>query len=335
MPNVNIRAASASGSGSTTAPTIQIKSLSLLLLDVAMCLISESIRIQQSYDENSPNDEKNIQRSNYRAYVIGALFASVAFLDAAINEVFLDAAECLPKKYRKNAVMKNGKRKKCVSNLKILDSEVSSYRKDNLSPTIVKNMAQLWLQQVEYKSWIKQNAKFNTHLSKKNGQRNNVSRWLPAWDKYQLALFLNNKRSIGKRNPKRRNIQTLIDVRNELIHFKPGVSVSTSQGSTLQPVDYDIKVLKRRVAALINSDTSWPHNGFPYEKELLASGFPYDFLSAAFAHLALQSILQFDEYFCKRMGIESATSRFNLESRLATIRLALTASYLTISTGTN
>ncbi|MFZ0011284.1 MAG: hypothetical protein WAL97_05195 [Halobacteriota archaeon] len=322
MPDVNKRVASVSASASIAVPTIEIKSLSLLLLDVAMCFTSESIKIRQSYNENAPNDDKNIQRSNYRAYVIGALFASVAFLDAAINEVFLDAVECLPKKYRKNAVMKNRKRKKSVGNLKILDSEVSPYREDKLSPSVVKNMAQLWLQQQEYNWWIKQNAKFKTYLSKKS-KSDNVSYWLPAWDKYQLALFLNNKKPISKRNPRRRNVQTLINVRNELIHFKPGVSVSTPQSSTLEPVDYNIKVLKRQVAALINSDTSRPHNGYQYEKELLASGFPYDFLDAAFAHLTLQSILQFDEYFCKRMGIESATSRFTLQTRLASIFASL------------
>jgi hypothetical protein len=299
--------------------SIKLRTSSNLLIDAAICFIHESLQIEQRYDKSAANDIKQTQLSKYRACVIGALFASVSFLDAAINELFLDAVDCLPMKYRKDAQFKNNKRKKFADKLVISSNQVSSFRNNTLSPAVVKDMAQLWLRQQQYASWVKQNPSFKTYLSNKK-RGNNVSFWLPVWDKYQLALFLNKKTSTSKRNPKRKNVQTVIDVRNELIHFKPSVSQGSSQSPRLEPIGRDLKSIKRRVDALIASEKNRPYNAHEHEEDILTSGFPYDFLSARFARLALQSVLQFDEHFCKKMGLESARTRFSLEQQIATIR---------------
>jgi hypothetical protein len=312
MPKVEVPAESVGALCSAEQATVAIRNNSFLLIDVATCLVSESIRIQQNYHEDSPDGVKLIQASNYRAYVIGALFACVAFLDAAINEVFLDAVDCLPKKARKRASKKN------VASIVVANNKVASYRNGELSSNIVKNMAQMWLEQQPYKSWISQNPRFKVYLIRKD-HGNNIPYWLPVLDKYQLALALNKKRPIGKRNPERKNVEILTRFRNDLTHFKPGWSVSAPGGGALRPVGREIATTRRRVESLISSDTNRPRDGYLHEKDLTASGFPHDCLSAAFASLALKSILQFDDEFSKRMDIESATTRFDLKRRLSTV----------------
>jgi hypothetical protein len=299
-------------------PTIEVKSLSIFLLDAAICLVRESVRIQQSYDENAEQDAKNTQISTYHACVIGALFIIMAFVEAVINEVFLDAVDCLPKKARKSTSKKK-RRKKNVTSIPVAANKITSYRNGELNSNIVKNMAQMWLEQQTFKSWIDQNPRFNTHFIN-NDHRNNIPYWQPALDKYQLALGLNKKRAIGQRNPKRKNVETLRRFRNALIHFKPVVSAS-APGNVLEIAEYDVRIIKRRIEALVNSDIDRPAGGYAHERDFLASNFPYDCLSAAFAKMALQSILQFDDEFSKRMGIKSVTTRFDLELRLSTISL--------------
>jgi hypothetical protein len=188
MPNVSIQVESLTGSGAVVDPTIAIRSDSSLLIEAASCLVRESIRIQQNYDENAEDDVKNAQKSTYRAYVIGTLFTSVAFFEAMIREVFLNAVECMPKKARKEkdhtfvgAALKIG-----------------SYPNGALSASTVKDMAQLWLQQQTYRDWLKQNGRFERYLPKELRQNprlptsldNRIRRW-PTVPKYQLALFLN------------------------------------------------------------------------------------------------------------------------------------------------
>jgi hypothetical protein len=302
MPNanVNVPVPPTALAKAPLAPTIEVKSLSIFLLDAAICLVRESVRIQQNYDENAEQDTKNTQISTYRACVIGALFSSMAFFEAAINEVFLDAVDCLPKKARKSASKKK-RRKKNVTSIPVAANKIASYRNGELNSNIVKNMAQTWLEQQTFKSWIDQNPKFNIHFIKKD-HGNNIPYWRPALDKYQLALGLNKKRAIGQRNPKRENVETLRRFRNTLIHFKPAASVS-APGRGLELVEYDVRITKRRVEALVNSDINRPAAGYAHEQDFLASNFPYDCLSAAFAKMALQSILQFDDEFSKRMVV--------------------------------
>jgi HJR/Mrr/RecB family endonuclease len=96
------------------------------------------------------------------------------------------------------------------------------------------------------------------------------------------------------------------------------VSVSVP-GRELELAEYDVRITKRRVEALVNSDIDRPAGGYAHEQDFLASNFPYDCLSAAFAKMALQSILQYDDEFSKRMGMRSVTTRFDLDPRLSTI----------------
>ena len=177
----------------------------------------------------------------------------------------------------------------------------------------------MWLQQEKYNSWISQNPDFEIHFNKTNPGNNIQGAHWNTLDKYQLALGLNKKRPICKCNPKRRNVQTVIRFRNDLIPFKPVWSVSAPGGGAVTPEAYDVAATKRQVDSLINSDNERPPDGYPNEKDFLAYDCPYDCLSAAFADMALQSILQFDDEFSERMGIASARSRFDLQPRLSTI----------------
>ena len=287
--------------------TVGIKNSSFLHVDAARCLVRDSIGIQKNYDQNADDEAKNTQKSTYRACVLGALFTSVAFFEASINEVFLDAVDCMPENARK----KNDTR------VNVPVSQVGSYRDGALSSDVVKTMAQMWLQQQKVKSDLHDLPRLVPQLS--GSYPNNIEKYWSAIDKYQLALFLNEKRPICKCNKKRKDVQTLIDFRNDLIHYKPGWSLSVPGGGALEPVDDKIAKTKSRVGTLIKSDTHRPPGGYPHEKELLDSAYPNSCLSAAFAKLALQSILQFDDEFSKRMRIDNAVTKFGLQQKMSEI----------------
>ncbi|MGZ4852221.1 MAG: hypothetical protein ACXV3D_03400 [Halobacteriota archaeon] len=144
MSKTNVQTGAEIRLESTISFSLAIRHNSSLLIDAAIRFINESFEIEHKYDENAPNYAQQDKISSYCACVIGALFTSIAFLEASINDVFLDAIDCLPKKHRKDAKMKNGRRKKFASNLVIPSNLVSSYRNNTLSPAVVRDMAQLW-----------------------------------------------------------------------------------------------------------------------------------------------------------------------------------------------
>lgn len=317
MPNVNVPVKSATGSGVSVQPTIAIRDSSFLHLDAAIIFVCQSVEIQDNYNENTTDVAKLNQKSTYRACVLGALFTGVAFLESAINEVFLDAVESVPEDLR----TRKGRRRAFTYDEMIPYATVKS-----LDRSVISSMARMWLQQQMIESWDNAFPCLFNFLDgeKRNHTRPNLARSWPTFDKYQLALYLNSKRRFesqpfGKAHPMKEDIFALINFRDYLIHFKPGWSVSAPKGGAIAPVGDDTAAIKSQVETLISKDKGRPPGGYSHEKDLLASGFPHDCLSAAFANAALQSILHFDDQFSKRMGIESARSRFKLEPRLSTV----------------
>ena len=82
-------------------PTKRIRGpgLANMNFDTAVLFATECIKIGQRYDENP---QLNIQNASEfsRDCAFGTVFASIAWLEAVINGVFLDAVECMPKDSR-------------------------------------------------------------------------------------------------------------------------------------------------------------------------------------------------------------------------------------------
>jgi hypothetical protein len=137
-------------------------------------------------------------------------------------------------------------------------------------------------------------------------------RW-PPLDKYQLALYLNSKANfycqpLRKGHPLRDRLYTLIRLRNYLIHPKPEWAITKAlKGEQLGPENNKTAELEHRVKALIESDPARPRVGYAYEELFSWSHFPFNCLSPPLAKMAVRSVFEFINEFCNRMEIGSST----------------------------
>lgn len=247
------------------------------------------------YYDTHPKDEKYPRKvAIYRPYVVGALYTSVAFLEASINEVFLDAEYCARPSSRSLGT-------KIVPHGAV----------QGVSPEVIEVMAQMWLMRQPYKKWPGRN-RLEKYLVGRN-RSNNIGGWQPFLNKYQLALALNKKRPIGKSNKKRKDVYLLNDFRNYLTHGKTEwvVTRALRRKSKIinafgksRPEKQETVELERRIKALIGSDENRPREGYPHEDSLPIHYFPYNCLTANFAKMAVKSSLVFHNEFSKRMGIK-------------------------------
>jgi hypothetical protein len=251
------------------------------------------------YYDTHPKDEKYPRKvAIYRPYVVGALYTSVAFLEAAINEVFLDAEYCArpSKRHLGTKIVPRG-------------------AVEGVSPKIIELMGDMWLQKQKYHSWPGR-----SHLKKylnKNKHGDNIQYHWSTFDKYQLALALNKKRPIGKSNRARKRVFLLTDFRNYLTHAKTEWVVTRAIKSkskrnvfgTPKPEKQETVKLERRIKALIRSDENRPREGYPHEDSLPIHYFPYNCLTANFAKVAVKSSLEFHNEFSKRMDVKDIETR--------------------------
>lgn len=250
------------------------------------------------YYDTHPKDEKYPWKvAVYRPYVVGALYTSVAFLEAAINEVFLDA------EYSARP-----------SNRHLGTKIVPRGAVKGVNAKVIDLMTQIWLEQKQYNSW--QGRSYLERYLENSNPSNNVSWKWSTLDKYQLALALNKKRPIGKSNQKRKNVFILNEFRNYLTHAKTEWVVTRalkrkSKGNVFgrpKPETQKTVKLERRIKALIKSDENRPLEGYPHEDSLPIPYFPYNCLTANFAKMAVKSSLEFHNEFSNRMCVKDIES---------------------------
>ena len=143
--------------------------------------------IENAYKGSQAPSQELIDQQ--QAYVIGSVFASVAFLEAMINEVFRDAVG-----YKKG------------------ESRTDFLQK--LSPPVIISMAQAWEIGVD---WSKEPS-LRQFLRDK---RKKLPDWWYILDKYQLALFKAHSKPFDKKDLLWKEVEILVDLRNLLTHHKP------------------------------------------------------------------------------------------------------------------
>jgi len=283
--------------------------LSLLHIDAAIRFTSGCIRATRECNENLKLEKINDLKATAQAYVLGTLYTSIAFLEAAINEIFLDAVESIPENAR---IEKN-------TSIALENHDVHPYGVvASLAPEVVKHMAQIWLQQERYRDSPILN-RLKTHLEQKDPQ-NRIEMWRTL-DKYQLALCLNNKAPFARNQIERQVVDTFVEFRHYLTHAKAEwVTVAAPEGNFVGPeksTDLEARVKKVIDSAPYQSDTE-----NPYDRFFSDLPFPRNCLSPICARMAVKSNLEFDYLFCERMRIKDIRSRYpGLEQALSAIQL--------------
>lgn len=173
--------------------------------------------------------------SEHWSYVTGAIFATVSFLEATINELFADTVD-----------------------------HPSSELASNLDTSTKLLMADMW------KCDIPRTANYQ------------------IIEKYQIALTLARKPQLELGRPPCQDVQTLIAIRNALIHYEPVWASSEEEKANKR-----ILSLKQEKKFALNPLRTGQSNPF----------FPDKCLSHGCAKWAFNSSIQFVEEFFSRMSL--------------------------------
>jgi hypothetical protein len=345
--------------------------LATMNFDTAVLFATECIKIGQRYDENP---QLNIQNASElsRDYALGTVFASVAWIEAVINGVFLDAVESMPKDSRSR-----DSPKRVITYDEIKPKPFIQ----SLSSAVIKSMAQMWLQKKTIESWddfpclsgflekrdksyyskpkrdfcdsvkdwptdivYPDKYRIARYLNKRYSQpfyRDIEYNW-PTLDKYQLALYLNRKNykmkkaviskdretnlfsysePFPRRHPKRKAASTLIRFRHYLTHPKEDwYTTEAPKEEDIGPDNPKTVLVEREVKLLIESDPDRPSEGYPHEQlfsrdsyeQFFSQQFPFNCLTPGLSKMAVRSVYEFVDEFCRRMGITNVTKNHTL-----------------------
>jgi hypothetical protein len=174
------------------APTVKIwQPFAPFHLHSARVLCEKAIEIEDLLDGSKQSLEA--LKDEHMAYVTGSIFAVVAFLEALINETFLNAAGFTKGDLHNRVLQK-------------------------LAPVVITSMAHAW----EFGTDWSSEPSFRQFLE--YVRRNLPERWF-VLDKYQLALYLADKYPYSKpfdtKGQLWGDMTLLIDLRNYLTHHKP------------------------------------------------------------------------------------------------------------------
>lgn len=190
--SVVIPGVTAKASFKAHAPTVKIwQPFAHIHLHSARVLCEKTVQVEGHHD--SLQQASEALTDEYMAYATGTIFASVAFLEALINETFLRALG-----YKKGDPH-NGTLKK-------------------LRPDVITSMANAWETGTDWGN------EPTLRQFLRDPRKNLPERWF-ILDKYQLALYLADKPPYGKPFDKKgklwEEVTLLIDLRNYLTHHKP------------------------------------------------------------------------------------------------------------------
>ena len=217
----------------------------------------------------------------YWAYCIGSVFSAVAFLEATINEFFLNAVE-----------VERG----------AMGSDIFTPLdpKSPLDSKVVESMAQIWNEKNAGSYYDFNNVMCLLTNSLKNKKKDYKSRSVDFWpilDKYQLALCLNHCSPFDTSPTSNWDCaDTLIELRNRLVHYKSvWTTISAPQGGYEGPEPEGGDIAK-----LLNKLKDYKICSNP----LYNISFPYNCLGWKGANWAVESSLKFTDEFFDWMGLK-------------------------------
>jgi hypothetical protein len=214
----------------------------------------------------------------HRAYVIGSVFAAVAFLEATINEVFLDADRYME----------------------------SVQRGDTLDDIVKRSLAEAWnttpIKFGDYPDLDK------TLLYIKPGQKQikqPVFLW-PALNRFQFALYLFDKvKPFDTNDEQLKETDVLIRLRNFLTHHKMELVAYYSPAKSYQPESTETASLMNELKVRgFRNRLNKPEQEPPRNLEAAIEARPTTLLGANCAVWVIQQSLKFVSEFCTRMPIE-------------------------------
>jgi len=353
--------------------------LAIMNFDTAVLFATECIKIGQTYDEDPQQNKQTSSELTRlsilsRDYALGTVFASVAWLEAVINGVFLDAVECMPEDSRSR-----DSPKRAIT----LDEITPRGFIALLSPEVIKSMAYMWLQKKTIESWDdfpclsgfleKRDKDYYISKPKRDFRdsvkewptdiprpdRNKIARYLnkrypsqpfhrdieygwPILDKYQLALYLNRKNYKMKKvviskdreknlfsysepfprhHSKRETVTTLVRFRHYLTHPKEDwYTTEAPKKEDIGPDNPKTAPVEREVKRLIESDPDRPREGYPHEQlfsrdsyeQFFSQQFPFNCLTPGLSKMAVRSVYEFVDEFCRRMWVTNVTMHHRL-----------------------
>jgi hypothetical protein len=185
------------------------------------CYFARAAQFEEKYTESStqPSQEEKYQ---HQAYVIGSIFAAVGFLEATINEVFLEADN-------------------------VHTQGVPASMLKQLPSSTIASMAQIW----SYKVKMVKKSQTDIQGLDKNGKRrtiypglvnyllnkklkNGCVQYWPTLNKFQCALYLadaQHKLPFDQNDALWKDAKLLIHLRNHLTHHKSESITYSPSGS--------------------------------------------------------------------------------------------------------
>lgn len=197
-------------------PTKSWELLSYGHLFCARFFSRKAAQMEKEYDNSREHLERleHIERSlEHRAYVIGSIFSAAAFLDAIVNELFLEADRRTKGEY--------ARQKDLVQQFLPPDAVIQ----DPLEPLpsdIIDSMASVWsvnkIKSDDYPGL------YETLKYPKKEKHNRPRNWA-VLNKFQLALYLAGKHArttnFDTDDPLRKDVELLVNLRHYLVHYSP------------------------------------------------------------------------------------------------------------------
>jgi hypothetical protein len=245
-----------------------------------------TFEIERAYKEQVPQDLSEQLTYDHTAYVIDSIFAADAYLEAAINTIFLDAIESVTegKPYGVVAPLDSGS---------------------------IHFLAAAWKAGVDFDN-LEIASKFKNALINKTGNKNRaVKNWHPTQDKYQCALVLTGKKPFGERDDAWISVSVLRRLRNSVVHYSPvGAEPSIAkerhfQESGKKSIEQPVNILK--LAHDLEEQLTNDVNDYDFIVNPLSPGttqFPRMYLGWKCADWAVRSSLDFVTTFFKTMGLD-------------------------------
>ena len=232
---------------------------------------------------------------NHQAYVTGCIFSAVAFLEAIINELFLEADKYLRGEHRNQNDLA---RQWLPPDAKIQDTLTP------LTFPVLSSMAQVWnTNRIKFSNY----PGLSEVLDYADHEKDNRPRSWFVLNKYQLALYLAHKDACSKIFDKNDQlwieVQLLVRFRNYLMHYSPQWVAFYSQDETYEAQEAKTAQLAQELRKRSFKNPFHLNNVSVTGHDIMVSSFG-SFLGANCAEWAASQSKMFVCEFAKRMPVE-------------------------------
>jgi hypothetical protein len=245
-----------------------LNAVSAVHIHSAVFFCKKLLRIETPYFEGTKDPSQALLKA-HQSYAIGSIFAAVAFVEALINEIFLDAI------FRQEG--------EDFSIVKPLDAK------------IVESMVDCWKRGLRLDKFdrgaLKSYWRYEKH-SKKHCKNLPVNDW-HTLDKYQCALVLSGKNTFDSNAAPLQDLYVARELRNALVHYKPEWITSNSSAKLSRSERRRTNKLEEKLNNI----------GFRKNALLPINPFPERYLGWGCSRWAIRASLSFASEFSERMGI--------------------------------